>query len=149
MRHHTGSGRRQVIPTDWAEHHRPTATAALNATCSIRHTGGTQGTFNAGTGTYTGGSANAAHYTGVCGVADLPAAERALVIASEEVPSVGYRLDLPIDAAPELRVDDIVTITSVDDNGDPSLVGKVLSVESIHRSSLAFNRAAFCTENQS
>lgn len=138
----------RVIPDGWAAHHRPTVDATHLSSCNVRHPGGTAGTFNPATGNDDGGSANSPHYTGPCRVEDLPADEQFRVVAGEEVPTVGYAVILAYDAASGVKVDDIVTITGVDDNGDPSLVGKSLVVDSIKRSSLAWERVLVCTENQ-
>lgn len=149
-RHHTGSGRRTVIPPDWAAHHRGAADQTHLVTCSIRHPkAGTPGTFNATTGGYVGASTAAAHFTGPCRVTDVIRAKGLRVIASEEIPEAGYMLILAVGDAPEVTVDDIVTFPQVDDNGDPTLVGKTMAVDSIRRSSLSFERVLFCSENQS
>jgi hypothetical protein len=139
----------EVIPTGWSDAHRPVVDQTHVSVCSIRHPGGTAGTFDPDTLQYVGGTANAAHFAGPCRVEDLPADEQFRVVADEQIPLVGYVVILAYDAAPAAKVDDIVTITTVDDNGDPTLVGKQLVVDSIKRSSLAWERVLICTENQS
>lgn len=128
---------------------RPVAGAFLTSTCTIRAPGGTPGTFNKTIGEYVGGSTPAPHFTGACSVEDLPAAERSLLAADEQIPAVGYLVTLAHNAAPATAVGHVVTITAPGPNGDPTLAGTELRVESIERGSRTWTRALICTENQS
>lgn len=137
-----------VIPADWAATQRPTVEATLDTPCSIRPPGGTPGAFDRDQGEYVGGSQHPAHFTGLCTVEDLPAAERAMLAADEQIPAVDYLVTLAVDAAPDTAVGHIVTITAAPPNGTPDLAGRQLTVESIERGSRAFTRALLCSENQ-
>lgn len=148
-RSHQGRPGTPVIPVGWAAAHRPVVTKTLQGTCSIRHPGGTPGTFNPETLEYEGGSANAAHFTGPCSLEDLPALVKQTLVAEEQVPTVGYLVTLDWDDAPDTMVDDIVTIGAAGPNGDPSLTGKQLTVRAIERGTRSWSRALLCTENQS
>lgn len=145
-RHHAGSGRRSVIGAAWSAHHRPVVAGTLTATCEIRHPGGTQGDFDPTTGTRPT-TPHPAHYAGPCRVQVLPALEQEALTGDQQVTTVGYRVTITYDDAPELDVDDLVKITAVDDNGDPTLVGQVLKVQSFARGSLAWERDISCVDD--
>lgn len=147
-RQHTGRGTRSgVVGPDWARAHRTTASATHTAACSIRHAGGTTGTINPTTGVRET-TANTAHYTGPCAVTQLPG-DQTPQAGEETVPTTVYTVALDWDAAPAVRVGDIVTITAAGPNGDPTLTGVRLQVDSIDRDSLAWERILRCSENQS
>lgn len=138
----------RVIPDGWAAHHRPAMDDTLDTPCSIRPPGGTPGTFNPETLEFEGGTAAAAHFTGLCSVEDVPAAERALLSADERIPTVDYLVTLAIDDAPATVVGHIITLGQPP-NGGSALVGVELTVESIEKGSREFTRALLCSENQS
>lgn len=143
---HTGRPGTEVLPAAWSTGHRPAVEAALTAACSIRHPGGTAGGFNATTGASTT-TPFAAHYAGPCSVEVLPALEQAAVTGDQQVTTLGYRVTVAYDAAPALKVGDLVTITAVDANGDPSLVGQVLKVQSFARGSVAWERDIYAVDD--
>lgn len=134
-----------VIPTAWAAGHRPVVEKTFTAVCEIRRPGGTS-IFDPVTGTNTI-TPNAAHYTGPCRVQVLPALEQEAVTGAQEVTTLGYRVSITHDAAPTLKVDDLVKISTVDDNGDPTLIGRSLPVRSFARGSLAWERDIYVTDN--
>lgn len=144
-RHHTGSGRRSVIPTDWSAHHRGIVEQTLTAACEIRPSGSTPGIFDPATGTRPN-VPHPAHYSGACRVQVLPAIEQEAVTGDQEITTVGYRVTIGHDTATQLDVDDLVKITAVDDNGDPTLVGRTLKVQAFTRGSLTWERDLYCTD---
>ena len=139
----------EVVPTGWAAAHRPTVEAVHKSACTIRAPGGTAGTFDGGTGEYTGQAANTVHYSGPCTIVDLPAFEREQLVASEQIPTVGYLVKVAADAAQQTKVGHIVKITSIGADGPPHLVGVELSVRSLEGEAYAWERALICTQNQS
>ncbi len=145
-RHHHGSGRLAVIPKDWSAAHRPVAEGRFTATCQIRKPGGTTGDFDPATGTRPT-TPYAAHYTGPCSVQVLPALEQEAVTGTQEITTVGYRVSIAHDVASALAVDDLVKITTVDDNGDATLVERTLKVRSFTRGSLAWERDLICSDS--
>lgn len=145
-RQHTGRAGTPVIPANWSAGHRPLVEATFTADCEIRKPGGTPGGFNSTTGETTT-TPFAAHYTGGCRVQVLPALEQEAVTGAQEVTTVGYRVTIAYDAAPQLAVDDLVKITAVDGNGDPTLVGRTLKVASFARGSLAWERDIQVTDH--
>lgn len=139
-----------VIEPGWAATHRPIVEGTFGATISIRRPGGTPGVFDPVTGT-TATTPFEAHYTGSARVQVLPALEQTRVAADQELTTVGYRLSVAYDADIEPVtggvVNCLVDITAVDENGQPSLVGVTLTVRSIERGSLAFERDLLCTDD--
>jgi len=142
---HHGRPGTPVIPFTWSAGHRPIVEATFTAECQIRHPGGTP-TFDPGTGTTTT-LPLAPHYTGGCRVQVLPALEQEAVTGDQEVTTLGYRITVAYDAAGELAVDDLVKFTTVDDNGDPTMVGRTMRVRSFARGSLAWERDIYCTDS--
>ncbi|HEY1118755.1 MAG TPA: DUF6093 family protein, partial [Acidimicrobiales bacterium] len=128
-----------VLPAGWSAGHRPVVEATFTASCEIRHKGTVAGGINQTTGETTR-TPNAPHYTGPCTVQVLPALEQAAVTGDQEVTTLGYRVTITYDAAPALKVDDLVKITAVDDNADPTLVGHDLLVQSFVRGSVSWER---------
>lgn len=147
-RQHTGRGTGTgVIGPDWSRAHRAAASGTHTAGCSIRHQGSTTGPIDPATGVRSS-TANPAHYTGSCAVTQLPA-DQTPEAGEETVPTTVYIVALDWDAAPATRVGDIVTVTGAGPNGDPTLTGVHLRVDSIARDSLAWERVLRCSENQS
>lgn len=145
-RHHTGSGRRSVIPVDWSAHHRGIVEATFTGECEIRRPGGTPGVFDPVTGT-TPVTPHPVHYAGGCRVQVLPALEQEAVTGGQEVTTLGYRITVAYDAAAQLAVDDLIKLTALDDNGDPTLVGRTLKVRSFARGTLAWERDIYATDS--
>jgi hypothetical protein len=145
QRHHTGSGRRTVIPADWSAHHRPVLAGTRGATVTLRRQGGTQGEFDDETGTYPN-VPHAPYFTGPARI-QLPSSEEQVRLAGEqEVSTIGYAVMLD-HAVTGVQLDDLVTVTGVDDNGDEWLVGREFSVESIESGSLHWERRLLCSHN--
>lgn len=135
-----------VIPSTWSAGHRPVVNATHTGTCTIRHPGGTPGVFDPVTGE-TPVTPYTPHYVGACRVQVMPALEQEIVTGGQEVTMVGYRVTIRYDAADDLAVGDLLTITGVDDNGDPALVGVTMRVDSFERGSLAWERVIHATDN--
>ncbi len=145
QRHHTGSGRRRVIPDGWAAHHRPVLAGTRGATVTLRRPGGTQGEFDPGSGTYPT-TPHPAYYTGAARI-QLPGdADRVRMAAEQEVSTQAYAVMLD-HAVTGMQLDDVVTVTAVDDNGDQWLVGREMSIETIEAGSLHWERRLLCTDN--
>lgn len=145
QRHHTGSGRRTVITPDWSAHHRPILDGTRTATVALRRPGGTPGAFDPATGTYPS-TPFPAYYTGPARVQVLPANDQVRLLAEQQVSTLGYQVTLDYEVA-GVQLDDLLAVTAVDDNGDDDLVGRDLTVESIERGSLHWERRLLCTDN--
>lgn len=145
LRHHTGSGRREVIPDDWSAHHRQLLAGTRGATVTLRHQGGTQGAFNKTTGKYDY-TPSAAYFTGPARVQVLPGAEQERVAGEQEVSTLGYAVMLD-HAVDDMQLADLVTVTAIDDNGDAWLVGRQLTVTAMESGSLHWERRLLCTDN--
>lgn len=145
QRHHTGSGRLQVIPTDWSEHHRGVLETTRTATVQIRQPGGTAGTFDPATGTRTV-TPNTAYYTGLARIQVLGSAEQVREVAEQQVSSMAYAVTLDHSLV-GVQLDDLVRVLVVDDNGDAELVGRDLTVHAIERGSLHWERRLLCSDD--
>lgn len=146
QRHHTGSGRRTVIPEGWSAHHRPALASTHSATVELRHAGGTPGTFDRETGKWTGGTSITPYFTGPARVQILPGAEQEAIAGEQEVTTLGYAVMLG-HALAEMQLTDLAKVTAVDSNGDTWLVGRELTVTSIESGSLHWERRLLCTDN--
>ncbi len=143
----------QVIGPRWADHHRPVVAATFTATCSIRHPGGTPGVFNPVSGTRPI-TPHPVFHTGPCRVQVLGSISGQVstpVTAEQEISTINYRVSVDWDAvtsgADDIFVDDLVTFSAVGRNGDPTLVGRTLTVRGITRGSLVWSRALTCTDS--
>lgn len=145
QRHHAGSGRRTVIPTDWSAHHRPVVASTHTSTVTLRHAGGTRGTFNDATGQWTN-TPHAAYFTGLARVQVLDAGEQDRAAGEQQVSTLGYAVMLD-ESVNAMQLGDVCEVTAVDDNGDDWLVGRELTVESIEGSSLHWERRLICSDN--
>lgn len=134
-----------VIPSKWSQAPRVVIEKTWTACVEIRHPGGTKGAFNATTGTYPA-TPHEPHFTGDARIQVLNAQERSQLIAEDPVTTVGYRVVVGLDAS-EVAVEDVVKITGVDDNGDPTLINHELILRSFDRGSLAWERDLICTDN--
>lgn len=140
-----------VIPAGWSAGHRPVIAKTLTGTCEIRRPGGVAGAFDPDLG-YAPVTPHAPHHAGPCRVQVLPALEQERVTGGQDVTLVGYQVTVEWDATVEppddtSLVDQLVKVTAVDGNGDPSLVGRELTVRSVMRGSLAWERDLICTDN--
>lgn len=140
----------RVIPAGWSAHHRPVVNDTFGATIAVRRPGGTPGEFDPETGQTTT-TPHDAHYTGGARIQVLPALDQERVTGDQEVTTLGYRVAVAHDAAVEPAdgtsvVGCLVLVTAVDANGDASLVGRTLTVESLERGSLAWERDLIVTD---
>ena len=113
--------------------------------CTIRRPGGVKGAFDTETGTYPI-TQPAPHFAGKARVQVLNAQDRQTLIADEPVTTVGYRVVITVEAT-AVKVEDVVTITCLDANGDPTLEGHELIVKAFARGSLAWERDLICIDN--
>lgn len=138
-----------VIPADWADSHRPVIAKTLGATIAFRHPGGTTGPLDPDTDqpTYV---PNPPYQTGKCRIQVLARADQQKTdVADQPVQKVGYLVVVDTtdeDLAHPITVDDLGDITAVDANGDPTLVGRTLVVDSIARGSIVWERDIYCTD---
>lgn len=140
LRHHVGSGRRAVIGADWSAHHRPVVAGTWTATVAIRRPGVTQGGFNEETGTYDDPQPYPPHHTGKARVQVEPMFSGERDSAGQEVTVAGYLVVVDRDTSVDTEVGDICKVTAVDDNGDPALVDRELTVSGVAYGSLAWER---------
>lgn len=130
----------QIFHPRWNDHHRPTATASMDAACIITRPAGTGTTGTDGTFTPDPGTAI---YTGVCRVVPLAQEQIALVGETQETHrryQVGIRYD-----APEILLGDLVDITM---SGDAGLVAKKLRVTDVAYASEQWQRDMICDERE-
>lgn len=145
-RQHQGRPGTPVIPQSWSQAPRVIVGKTMTGRCEIRRPGAVKSsTFNTTTGTYPM-TPPAPHFTGPTRVQVLNAQERAQLVGDQPVTTVGYRVVVPLDAN-LVEVDDVVTVTCTDDNGDPVLVDHELIVRSFAVGSLAWERDLICTDN--
>lgn len=150
QRHHTGSGRRTVIPHDWSAHHRDLLAGTRGATITLRRPGAVKGPFNPATGKYPM-TPNAPYYG--LGATEpnariqvLPGADQERVAGEQEITTLGYAVMLD-HAVSGMQLGDVVTVTAMSDNGDPWMVARQLTVDSIESGSLHWERRLLCTDN--
>lgn len=139
-----------VIPHGWAAHHRPVTTAAMTATCSLTHPGGTGKTFDPTTGT-TSDTPNTAYVTSApCAVMSAAGPDAARLFGEQlaSTLSLVVKVDWTAAGSASVKVDDVLVVTAVDDNGDPTLVNRSLRVAGVARSSVAWERLLGCVDMQ-
>jgi hypothetical protein len=130
-----------VIPKAWEAQHAPVAVKTMTGGCTIRHPGTIRIYDEATSQTRT--TPNLPYYTGACRVQALAIGDSRVLVAEEQVTRRGYLIAVPADVA-EAAVDDQVTITS---SNDPSLTGKTLTITSVQRGSLRFERDLICLDD--
>lgn len=145
QRHHTGSGRRSVIPVDWSAHHRGVTAATHTVTVTLRRPGGVRGAFDDATGTWAT-TPYPAYYTGSARVQVLDAGEQEHAAAEQQVSTLGYAVMLD-HAVTTMQLEDLCTITAVDDNGDAWLVDRQMTVKAMETGSLHWERRLLCTDD--
>jgi hypothetical protein len=144
-RHHRGSGRRSVIPTDWQDHHAAVVDQAmLDAECTVTigpETGGAA-VFNPTLG-YSETPVGTAIYTGSAMVSVFMPRDHRAAVAEDEVTWLQYRVTLPVDVA-GLSTGHVVRVVS---STDADLVGKTLAVADFERGARRFSRVLIATLN--
>lgn len=140
----TGRPGTPVIPAAWSQAPRVVFSKTRTAWCAIRRPGGVEGTFNPTTGTRPI-TPNAPHFTGSARIQELTAQDQAKLVAEQQVTQTSYLIAVAL-AATQVAVDDIVTVTCFDNNGDPILTDHEFTVRSLSRGSLAWERDLICTD---
>lgn len=135
----------RVIPEGWAAAHRPVVDATHGATISLRRPGGTPGTFDPETGTKPITPFDP-YYTGPARIQVLPALEQERVAGEQEITTLAYAVELTHDVT-GMQLEDVLTVTAMDDNGDADLVARELTVRAFESGSLHWERRLICTLN--
>jgi hypothetical protein len=138
-----------VIPADWSTAPRIVMAGTRTGQCGLRHPGAATGAFDPATGTYPGAE-RTAYWTGSCRIQATPIfGGRPEDAAGEAITTVAYLVAVDLDAddpADQLRVGDLVRVSALDDNGDQTLIGRDLTVQSIARGTLAWERDLVCVD---
>lgn len=146
----TGRPGTQVIPSKWSQAARIVIGKTRTGCCTLRHQGSTPGDFDSETGTYPDAVPHAGYWSGTCRVQVAPLlGGQAQDAAGEPVTTVGYMVAVDVkadDPDDEIRIGDLVRVDALDDNGDPSLIGRDLTVVSIARGTLAWERDLGCLD---
>lgn len=131
-----------VIPPGWSAHHRPTATTAMTAECTITRATGS-GTTGAD-GTFTP-AASTTVYEGPCRVVPRATDEgRHRTVGEQQVTPRRYDVGIEYDTD-TIRLGDTVTFTAAQDAG---LVGLTARVIDVSYSSEQWQRQLFAQEIQ-
>jgi hypothetical protein len=144
LRHHVGSGRRGPIGNEWARAYRTVANGTHTCVVELRRPGGTRGVFDPVTGTW-GTTAAEAYYTGKARVQMISDSDLKRISADQQISALFYRVSLDHNVV-GTELGDRVTVLSIDDNGDPDLVGRTLKVDTIVRASLHWERQLVCVD---
>ncbi|WP_248582597.1 DUF6093 family protein [Nocardioides sp. InS609-2] len=138
-RHHTGSGRRAVIPDDWAAHHAPVAEGTmLDGTIALREPGTVQ--------TWSDelernvATPKTPYFTGGCRIQALTGQARVIAVAEDDETIADYLITVPRDVEP--LEGHLARVTAVD---DAVLINRTLRVERVVRGTQRFERDIFCT----
>lgn len=134
-----------VIPSRWSGAPRAVMAKTRTACVEIRHPGGTKGPFDPTTGTYPV-VPHAPHFTGSARIQVRDAQSAEQLVAEQEVTTTGYLVAIDLSAT-DVAVEDVVTITGLDDNGDQVLLNHDLIVRAIAKGSLAWERDLTCTDD--
>lgn len=137
--HHTGSGRRQVIPTDWAAHHRPVAEGTMLGRISLRRAGGTDGGWDDETDQVKV-TPHAPYATNVpARIQALAGQARVIQLADDTEVIADYLVAIPADQVVEPG--HLVDATTTD---DVALTDRTLTVVQVVRGTERFERDLFC-----
>jgi hypothetical protein len=138
-RHHTGSGRRQVIPNDWASHHETVVLGTLRGLVDLREPGTLQ-TWNPAT-EQNDVTPKAAYATDVpARVLALSGQARILQLADDTEVIADYLVVIPAEHV--VAGGHLIDVT---DSEDPALNGRTLRVEKAAMGTERFERDLFCT----
>lgn len=130
----------RVIHARFSEHHRPTATGAMLATCTITREA-TKGTTGPD-GTWTPPSRTTV-YTGPARISPRTSEQRNVVAGDRRVVLREYIVAIQWDAV-TIRIDDLVEVTDAD---DPLLSGTGLRVSDVQMGDQQWERVLVCEEN--
>jgi hypothetical protein len=127
-----------VIPKGWSEHHRPVPAGASTATVTVTRAAA-GGTWDASTGTVTGGDSSTIH----AGTARIQALLRQPTSPDAAGQTISARDYLVVvnDITVDIRKGDRV---HVDTSEDPNLTGRDLTVDEVQRGSLVWERDLTC-----
>lgn len=133
-----------VIGPGWSAHNRPVADATMTCLATLtRPAADASLTFDRDTGTSTATAITLA--TDVRARIQQQNDAQTPVTGGQQVPSRRYLVVLPFDTA-IVRAGDQITITSGDDNLDPTLLDRTLTVVSVEHGSLAWEQDLICTD---
>lgn len=141
-RHHTGSGRRAVIPADWATHHQPVVEKTmLDATVTLRDPAAVTGPagWNDATEQVTKTTAGP-YWTGGARIQVLNQQGRQPVAADDPETAAGYLVVVPA-AVGSVLEGHLVKVTKSD---DPLLTDRTMRVVMVARGSHRWERDLFC-----
>lgn len=144
-RQHTGRPGTQVIPDRWQGTHGRVIAKTWTVCVEIRRPGAVKGAFNPTTGTYPM-TPPAPHFTGMARVQALATRDQAQNAADQAVTELRYLVAVSLEAN-EVQVDDVVKITGVKDDSDQTLVNREVTVSSLARGSLAWERDLTCIDD--
>jgi hypothetical protein len=146
QRHHTGSGRRRVIPKDWGRDHAPVVATSRNAVGSLRHASPADTNPDDSWAT----SDQSTHVTpGATYASNVPARIQSLIthrsdtdrdVAEEILTSASYLVTIDIDWP--VREGDLYAVDQCD--GDTTLQTRLLRIEHVVRGTERFERDLFC-----
>lgn len=135
-----------VIPPNWSRAPRVVFEKTRTGACAIRHPGADKvGPLDTTTGTYPM-TEHGPHFTGSVRVQALSTQEQQHLTAEDPVTTVGYRLCVSV-TADQVEVEDVVTVTCFDDNGDPLLLDRELIVRALAVGTLAWERYLICSDD--
>ena len=126
-----------VIPANWAASHRPTVEKTMvGATVELAHPGTTQDWVNEQMVEIP----NPPYWTGPARIQELATRDQSDVTVGEDF-EVSLRYLVVVPAGVDASVDDLATVTEVD---DAHLVGRSLLVAAVTAGSLRFERDLYC-----
>lgn len=139
--HHTGSGRRTVIPADWAAHHRPAAEGTMLGRVALREPG-SLGEEWSDELEQNVAIPKPAYATNVpARIQALAGQARVIQLAEDTEVVADYLVVIPADQ----DVVDGGHLVDVTATGDPALTGRSLRVEKVVHGTERFERDLFCT----
>lgn len=139
-RHHTGSGRRQVIPDDWTSHHTTVVLGMLRGLVSIREPGSDGETWSDEKEQMVAVPKTPYATAVAARVLALSGQARVLQLADDTEVVADYLVVIPADQV--VAGGHLVEVT---DSEDPSLNGRTLRVEKVAMGTERFARDLFCT----
>jgi hypothetical protein len=138
-RHHTGSGRRRVIPADWATAHAGVAEGTHTATVEIRPPGSATA-FDAVTG-QTKTTAPEPTYDGPAAIWPTTTGSEIVSVADDEVALRRYLVAITRGAA-GITAEHRVKVTAC---SEAALVGRTLQISVVGHDSEGFETLLHCT----
>jgi hypothetical protein len=143
QRHHTGSGRRRVVPADWGRNHAPVAAGTRNATGTLRHAaeGGDQADWDPVDRVTVplDGAAYAADVTARIQSLVTHRSDAQVEVAEDLVITASYLVTVDLDL--EATEGDTFTVATCTDT---TLVDQIFRVEHVVRGTERFERDLFC-----